>query len=218
MATRPYAYFRVVQYGHIDAVQDWSTGFSMTGDFSTVPTNTDLVNFLTDLATEAANWWTAASGMTNGNSSTCTYDGYKIYYYPESATHAEFVADHPFSSPLAGSSSAGQIGSRSAIVSSQLTGISGRENRGRRYIPWTADTLTDYQVSDTRCTQISTRDAALMTAANAIPIGAQDVRCVVANHRDFPPTVITCKVDSKVDTQRRRSDKLGPLHTESHSV
>ena len=107
-----------------------------------------------------------------------------------------------------------------AIVHSLLSGRPGRANRGRFYLPLTAANIGDSlgEVPTATQTALCSAFKTLVLAVTAVNCGGRPVILAVASpdsvdkdgntvSRPVVP-VGTVLVDSKIDTQRRRADKI----------
>lgn len=216
--TKPYPYFRLVQFGTLSAEQEWSIGLGLGPVAPVTPTNDAMATWLGDAEAATLTWMSGGDHAPNLlMSNDCTYLGNRLYYYPANATSAELVAERLFSSPPAGVG--GNImDQRTSIVASTLTGIAGRSFRGRRYIPCDGATLTLHQLDVNEITGLADAEATLFTTLGAVAFLTTSLQPVIVNNRDFPTAITQVRVDSKLDTQRRRSDKIGALHTISADV
>lgn len=139
-----------------------------------------------------------------------TYSFVKAYCYPGGGPTAEFVGeanlDHIGGGIGTGTDSAPLY--QCAVIQTQ-TGLSGRSNRGRFYLPasgFAVFTNHRYTTSQTGNTIAAVK--ALMDAVNNItsPFAA---RCVVLSqlHAHVEP-ITSIRMDSKPDVQRRRENRM----------
>jgi len=213
MVALPYAHIKVVQYGTILGSQAWSTGFTMAaaGNFD-VPAASSLAAFLTakDAAFQA--WWTATGSARSQNTSSLTYVGVKAYAYQVGATVATTQSDHPFATALTGLGSP-FLPTQSCIVSSLLSGFSGRKNRGRRYIPAIGATLSaGHKLASAVVDPLVAAEVALIQALNGTTIEGDGYGVIIGSNQAVPPLVSAVRMDNEVDIQRRRADKIAATY------
>lgn len=148
---------------------------------------------------------TALTGLAN----TCFSNDTRItqadgYWYAGGSTKATYQAQETLL--LAGTGSPSLPNQCSAVIT-LLTGLPGRSQRGRMYIPLTAttgDTTRGFQMSATRTQGVSQQGAALLEACNAN--GATAV--VMSPTKGATVLVTQVRADSKIDTQRRRTEQV----------
>jgi len=211
------AHYRMVVGGVLVGAQRWSIGLSLDGN--TVPPdpvamNVAAVQMFNDFNTAA--WSASGTGLTplkNLASAQATLDSVRLYYYPTGATQATLVGAST-QAPVVGS---GGISNppQCALVVSLLTGFAGRKNRGRMYLPCLSDDVTAVgQLSTGRAQLVATtvanwlslvRTRSVTTGGNSIPI--------VYSETAGNSAIASVRVDSLIDTQRRRRDKLTPTQT-----
>lgn len=197
--------------GKIGTAQTWSIGF-----WSVAPGPTTLAELQTFAAAARGHWHTFWTGAYQAVISDDTsYTTLHASRYPSGTTSADLVAQD-LAGAVIGSSSihhAPQL----ALVASLRTGVSGRQNRGRVYLPLTglpnAD-LSDHQVAASVIDAINTDFTAFLIAMDTETIGPDTWQTSVANPRATHAAVPVIQVvmDSKIDTQRRRADKFLPSH------
>lgn len=135
------------------------------------------------------------------------YDEIRVYAYPTGGPSAAFV----------GSAALGYAGTGSttcnnplqvALVVTLLTGLAGRRNRGRLYLPYQLSTgLTNHQLTQSQINPIGTAFADFAGGQN---VGQQiSVVSQVGAGAQNPITAV--KVDSRLDVQRRRANKQTAL-------
>lgn len=209
---KPYAYLKLVQRFEMAADQSASMGLGIVPTTVWTPSSAELQDFVNDLEDLSSAWFIDGSAPISGLVSNDTfYVGNSVYYYPANATAADLVAENNFSSAIAGGSSyAGDL--RQSMVSSTLTGLSGRSFRGRRYLPVDGATLSAHQFSAANIASLSAADGAFLHAINEVLLGTVNVVCSIINNRDFAQPITAVSVDSKPDTQRRRSNKEVASH------
>lgn len=214
---------RVTLGGVLVGAQRWSIGLSVLADgpapdaaAASAFANTVFDDFVSTAWNPSTSGSMKINGMVGaaGNLDSC-----RVYYYPTGATAATIVG----ASTRASNAGLNSITAppQCAVVVSLLTGLAGRANRGRIYVPGLAislGTTTGQLTSGTPAplaqsianfiTLLRTRQ--LTTGSNSVPIVAG------ATGGGYPIT--TVRVDSVVDTQRRRRDKVTPAITANASV
>jgi len=128
----------------------------------------------------------------------------RLYCYPTTGTTAAAVAVQ--SDVAAGTSTGGTLPNQCAVVVTLLTGVAGRSQRGRVYLPLSggAVSTTDGQLTNTLPTLRAelanwNKDMALLASGWAI--------YVVSQTRTSSLPVVQCKIDTRVDVQRRRANR-----------
>jgi hypothetical protein len=142
-----------------------------------------------------------------------------VYDYTAGSNVANIVVDHTFASPKLGNS-ATFIPTQAAVVASNLTGLSGRHNRGRSYLPATgAGMLTGHSLSTTDTDNVASAHRSLISNISAITYGsATTLGCVVLRNLATPANITSVKVDNEVDIQRRRADKIAATYSKTIAV
>lgn len=197
--------------GKIGPSQTWSIGL-----WSVAPGPTTLADLQTFVNAARGHWHTFWTGAYQALISDDTsYTTLHASRYPSGTTSADLIAQS-----LAGAvigSSAIHHAPQLALVASLRTGISGRANRGRVYLPLTglpnAD-LNDHQVAASVVDAVNTDFTAFLIALDAEALGPDTWTTSIANPRAAHAAVPVVQVvlDSKIDTQRRRADKFLPSH------
>lgn len=210
---------RLVVGGLIQGVQGWSYGITL--DIGNSGTGADAQAFAvqayTDFLTSA--WNTTSPGavalkslMTSGDQVT----GVRFYDYPALGSPARVV----------GASTAGsQAGTGSnyqapqvAVVASLLTGLAGRSNRGRIYIPYTGGQVNATLRLSTTPSAIATTVANWLSLLRTRTYAGSPVTPIVASATGSRPQIQTVRVDNVLDTQRRRRDKILSTNTGSAAL
>ena len=211
---------KCVIQGTIDTAQDWSTSFFLgLNEGSSV--DADTINAIaTAVWAPVDTWASAAAGLVMSDVTKVT--GLRVYLYEAGATHASIVGEHTPSTPVTGEGSQ-YLPALACLVQSLRTEFIGKSQRGRMYVPFTAGALSNAgQASDDVCSGMADATSTLFSSVNALNLTADAVTgqtVVVASFTKGATTPVTeVIVDSVVDTQHRRQDRLGALHVESHSV
>lgn len=166
-------------------------------------------------ATAAATAVATALGVTSTGttpwgliSSGEHYDEVRCYSYPAGGPTATYVGSAPASHTGGGSGSApNQV----ALCVTTLTGLSGRRNRGRIYLPCTAPgTLTSGQRSSTNTDSVVTW---LVDFFHAVNSGIGQPCVVLSQVAGSANNITAVRVDSKLDVQRRRANRQVTTYT-----
>ena len=108
-----------------------------------------------------------------------------------------------------------------AVVHSLRSATPGRGGRGRCYVPLAQNGLMSAgQLTSAGTVSIAAAFAAYITALNATTPGGFPTKVVIANPlaSTSAPIVTNVVVDSVVDTQQRRRDKVPIIASTSHTV
>lgn len=203
MSTTAFPRIRVVISGNITGVQTWSVGVSTTGpDFA--PAQADFSTWLDSLVAALTTCWGAGPGVAASGDTQLTK--MSAYHYQANAHLAGRVAESPVG-PLGGHAS-GSNSYRDCLVASLMTATPGKSGRGRMYWPATGVNLVNHQASSSLVSDIATQTALFLNAINASDIGGFTPVVIVAGKINPPPPVIQVAVDTKIDSQENRSDKI----------
>lgn len=203
MAFLPYV--RVVIKGVLRGTQTWSMGLSVANDGTA--TGAELFTYLGSVDTFVKAFMTSA-GVQQVTDSTTLYQTLAAYSYP--AVGGSFATAGLASSGTAGTGSSATP-SQCALVLSLRSGRSGRAGRGRMYLPATsaAAMASNGQYSLTTVTNVATAAKTMLDGINTLSIGAAGAPVVIASRASgVTAPVNTVQVDTKIDTQRRRTDKI----------
>jgi len=214
MAFLPYV--RVVARGVVDLTQTWSIGFSVANDGTA--TSAELLTYITAVDPLLITFFHGVA-ITNTMWDTATsYTSLKAYSYPavgESTTQASI-----FSAGVTGTSGNGMPRQCAAVVSLR-SGLGGRANRGRFFLPATSTSAvsTQGQMTLGKCQAVAALAKTLFDATNALSIGSSAAILTIASRDSGAHTLVTgLSVDSKIDTQRRRTDKIPALFNAATSL
>lgn len=195
---------KVVVGGVIGTSDRWSTATALkvTGGTPSVADMNGIANgaavlFATDF------WDFAATGYKQFMSTTTSWDEMKTYFYPAGSSAAT-VSGFKTITPDFGITTiyeAPQV----ALVASLETGLAGRKNRGRNYLPAGGTNIAPGRALPGIVTALSVRWAAYITALNAMTVGALSFKVCIGT--GSTPLVTDVRVDNILDTQRRRRDK-----------
>lgn len=202
---------KVVIRGQISTVQSWSIGFWLQSSIAITQAGLSAVAtgggaFQTYYTT---NLKTALQNLMNANGGTT-----KISYYGFSGntdTQTAFVEDPQVQ---AGSGS-GNCPPQSSLVATLQTAGFGRAYRGRMYVPCLGAALVSGQAPSASTSALANGLGNYFIAFNA---GGTYVPSLASFSRSAFSQITNVRVDSIVDTQRRRRDKLAALITSNHAA
>lgn len=208
--------------GTLIANQRWSIGVSLVQSGAlTTPSAAEMGSFAQQAYADflSAAWNTAASGAQALNAvvgSASNVDQARAYFYGTSSTAQ--VVGQSTGAAVPGATSRTQPG-QVAIVCSLLTGLAGRSNRGRLYLPnGTINTGADGNLSTALLQGIANSIANWLSLLRTRSLGGSTVIPVVASATGPGVPITTVRVDSVADTQRRRRDKIAPTVTRTASL
>jgi hypothetical protein len=165
-------------------------------------------------------------GSLNGNFLTTDVKGIfhtstvwhsvRLYLY-KGGSQASLIAERTDLN-VAGTGSSGPLPLQCAIVASLETGVPGRSNRGRSYLPTPSLQVmgANSQVTSTVCTVLANAYAAMLTGIKQSSNGANPV--VASATKGAMTPLSNVRVDSAVDTQRRRRNKVVPAASVSKAI
>jgi hypothetical protein len=206
---------KVVLRGTINDVQDWSIGCWLTTELIAGSWGiADMTAYCVKLDAFAADWWSTIRNKVNPLTAWSTTS---LYFYPAGHTVASQMTEVMGG---AGSNGGGAVylPPYVSMVASLRTDVPGRSGRGRNYVPANGFTPNvDAQMDNTSCTELATAHATMLTGWNGIvgtDEGISAQTAVVASFTKSQTNAIkTVQVDSKPDTQHRRTDKLAAAFT-----
>lgn len=222
---KPYDSVRLVFGGTIQTSQEWSCGLTIATLTAANMSSVDqaaLADFANDaMAAIKAAFNTAASGSTTALrallAATDALTFVNTYLYRAGQDQAALQYEPVFGTAIAGSG-AGRLPAQSCLVASLRTETPGRRGRGRLYLPETGTSLSsDGQVSSTIVNDVATDVARLIHNITVIGLGDDDSSVVVGS-QSGAYKVTAVQVDSEIDIQRRRADKLAPLRVGTVTV
>ena len=207
----PSGYSRNVISGKLPGGEIWQSSFwcdEAPSDQAATQSQADA--FASDISSALTTAGTPIDHMCAGS----TIDTLTTYSYLDATGHATHVA---VSNITGGAAALTQtLPDQCCLVVTLLTGVAGRRHRGRLYIPYLADTLSGGQVSSSKITDIAAWWSSLITALNG-DLGGQHV-VVLSQAGGSSVSVNAVQVDSKIDIQRRRADKVQPASKAVHVV
>lgn len=199
---------RVILLGSTTGGETWSTSCAYSTNFGTGP-----VKDFSDLLA----WATAIGALNSGNvvgtamvsflSDSMQIDTVRTEYIDSQGTIAQ-VAEYALPAPVTGSADASSP-PQVAAVTSLLTGRPGRSYRGRMYWPHLYGALTDGQLGPTDAQNLATQMATFLgDAGEAAGTDFAMVPVVYSTVLGTVSFVTTVRVDTVLDTQRRRRNSL----------
>lgn len=207
---------RLVVHGDFSSAGTWSFGLNCNLTAGT-PTPTEMTEWAASAAVDAHDLWTTSgSGIQELNAGDTRLLGVRSYYYPALGSPATVVGEDLLDTPDGGTGTTPHD-YRSCVVASLLTGQSGRHARGRIYLPATGMALSAHQLNATMTSHVATRVAAFIAALNTGGPGSLNATVIVAGS-DVARPVVSVRVNSLMDTQRRRQDHAVAITVESEDV
>lgn len=200
---KPYLYLRMAVQGTIDSAQSWSVGLSINPNGAAYSQSV-LTAYAAALAPSLTTFFT---GFAPYCDSGTVVNDITVYQYDAGAPSAGVQGRFNYVTKPVGSSST-KLDSRMSMVASLLSATSGRAGRGRIYLPGAGVAMTNRQFSAGPVGAIAPLVAAWIRAINLVNIGSTSPGTVCIAGASALMPVTTVRIDSKVDTQRRRSDKL----------
>lgn len=210
--TKPYAIQRLTFGGNISANQTWSVGISGT-PVASVPTAA-MLNAMAQSASAAFDaYWNSGAlfGVGGLNPAATTFHETRASYTPAGSSTATVVGSFLKDVPNGGSAS-NSLPTQTALVVSLTTGLAGRSQRGRIYLPCTGYALSGHFVGSSDIDGLATKTVGFIQALNAIADTGYGFASVVAGKSATHP-ITGCRIDNRPDIQRRRADKVLPTHT-----
>lgn len=144
-----------------------------------------------------------------------------LYSYPSGGSHAAAAVNQNVS--LAGTAATRVLPNQCAVVVSLRSPFAGRQNRGRFYVPVTTQnviTSGTSQLTSTNCTSLATAVNNFLSSMNGhsfTNVAGNALRPCVSS-RGNSALILTVLVDSIIDTQRRRRNKVSANNTASQTV
>lgn len=203
MAYLPYV--RCVMQGITESTQTWSMGFSVHNDGTA--TSSELFTWLSAVDGLAKTMF-GTTGVVNQWDTATKYTSVAAYSYP--AVGGAAAVAGVTSSGVVGTSSSRSVPPQIAVVISERSGIAGRKGRGRMYYPMCNPTLApNGQLASSFCTTLANAVKVFFDGVNALSIGsAASIVCIGSRDTGAGAPVTGIIVDTKLDTQRRRTDKI----------
>lgn len=198
--------------GRLCGAQRWSVGYGI--GFSgpgVTPTPAQMNQLANDLFAKAvAQIWKSggsAGQWSTGVGNRGTLDSVRTYWDADNTPGAELVgASTTAAVPGVGTNTAPpQI----AVCATLLTGLAGRTQRGRSYVPYSEGTDANGLISSATCQALALATATFLGTFQTISFAGQALYPGLYSARRPGATPITAvRVDNVLDTQRRRRDKI----------
>lgn len=159
--------------------------------------------------------WNSGAGSPAGLvPAACTVDSFTTYSYLDNSGKASFVGVHTLA--LVGVANSQSMPDQCALVTTLNTGASGRRHRGRMYWPALYGLTGNGQMGPALCDGLSQWLATYFGGVNS-HLGDQRV-VVLSQAAGNSRAVTAIKVDSVVDTQRRRAQSQSASHSISTAI
>ena len=201
---------KIIISGHFASGEEFAFGFQADG--TNITGQSDLDQATTNLAgyiqNTSDNAWLKAL-ISSGDK----YEVVTAYKYSGGPT-AELVSEADMTA-VTGASAGQTLPLQCSMVATLLTGRPGRSYRGRMYLPATNATLSQGQFSSITDATAAGVAQLLGQVKNVAPT----MQPVVASATVGVMTpIVQVRIDSKIDTQRRRSQSLIPARTSIANV
>jgi hypothetical protein len=208
-------FVKIVVGGAIATTDRWSCGFAFRVSGGT-PSAADMNGIASGFATIfATDFWDHTNGGKVDSPTTTSWDKCSTYFYPAGSATST-ISGTVVLTPDFGSTAGVFIPPECAIVASLHTGFTGRQNRGRLYLPCPTQLVANGQLASTVCTNWATQIAQVYTHWNSATVGALAFDGCIGTGET--PIVTKVTIDSVVDSQRRRRNKQIPSSTGSGTV
>lgn len=212
---------RLTFKGTINSVQTWSTScwFRYYAGGTAIPSAAEMVDAITnstDFEGYVDNLWAVLSGYMGLNTTMATWE--VAVYGEDPTTPAVGLAHAPNS--YSGASSP-TLPPECALVASLRTARSGASYRGRMYLPLSHLVVSNQGLaSDVAATDVANAVAAFFTSVDghtfqsSITSDTGRLRAIVnSTTKTMTTDVSRVLVDTRIDAQRRREDKIpGTTH------
>lgn len=197
----PSGVIRCVLEGTRAANEIMNTGFWLTG--ATVTSQGDANDFAEAVGTLLSTTYSAA--ITGLSRSTDVWHGLTTYCYPTGGPLATYIGSFAFTK--AGTASAATLPLQTCAVLTLQTGLNGRRNRGRMYLPASgiAVEATAFNFDATTVTTVTTAWQGFMNEWNA-NISFPSKIAVVSSAGSAAHEVTSIRMDTRPDVQRRRAN------------
>lgn len=149
--------------------------------------------------------------------STATYNGVRTYSYVTGGPTATYVADSPFTTPVAGNGT-NDMPLQVAMCITTLTGAAGRRARGRIYLPAYAASSSGNAFVNTVVDNTVDGIAAMMTSWETNHAAQWGHWVVVSVQGSAARAITQLRSDNKPDIQRRRANSFIATHLHTATV
>lgn len=212
------AHVRITLGGRLIGAQRWSTGHTVL-----LGSSAPLTSQLNQLAEGCFSLFKSnvfvgsGSGKLAGvNVSALTLDNARAYFYPGDSTTASMIGVSS-GAAVSGSASSNGTAPQLCLVATLEDGLAGRRHKGRMYLPLTAQitSAASLQIDQPAAAAFAASTAAYFTALiNTSPVPGLTITPVVSSLTSAAP-LTSVSVDTVIDTQRRRRDKIVGLRARS---
>lgn len=184
--------------GALPGNERWQVGFWVDSD-GIGGSQADYQAYIDSLVTPVSTWWNTSSiqGLV---CTGCTLDTIRGYDYGPDGGTALRTASATFTALTA--TGAQTMPNQCALVVTELSVFPGRKGKGRIYLPVLKGSLSGNQLASTTTDNVATSTAALFSAVGGLPANTN----VLAGTTQGVVTAVA--VDTLIDTQRRRRNKL----------
>jgi hypothetical protein len=200
------------------------TGNFGAGDIFDVSFWADGVTMNSNADAAAAAATLAAAALSSGAKAplqTClgtndAWTGASVYCYPTGGPTATYIGHASIAAMLGTSAVNGPL--QNSLVATYITATAGRRHTGRSYLPYTGflDVGSGNNVAPSA---LSTLLAGWVSMLNAFMAANSGAAITVVSSKGSSQTHVTqVRMDSKVDTQRRRSNRQHALTTAISAV
>lgn len=195
---------KIVFGGTIGTTDTWSVGFNFASGTGT-PSASDMNGAAAAAATLfATDVWDHTSGWKSQVNTTTIWKTCNAYFIPANSAVAT-VSGTVALTPDPGVNTTSFIPPQCALVVSLHTGLTGRRNSGRVYMPAVPALTTNGQVTSAVITNLAPLVAQFLTHMNSATTGPLTYNACIGTGNC--PSITSTSLDSIVDTQRRRRDK-----------
>lgn len=205
------SHVRLTLGGRVVGAQRWSIGHTVVLG-SANPLNSQL-NALAEgcFAQFKTSVWngTGTGKLQGANVAQTTLDNARAYFYEGDSTKASRIGVSSGAAVTGGGSSTGTV-PQAALVATLEDGLAGRNHKGRMYLPLNAFPVAaaTLQLAQSDAAAFAASVAAYFTALiNTSPVPGLTITPVVSSLTIGSP-LSAVSVDTVVDTQRRRRDKI----------
>lgn len=191
---------KVIVGGTLPGGETFAWGYQCLGDPSM--TQTQLDSFQGGFVAALTNNF-LTTGVKALFSTNTTYRSVKSYLYGGGSN--TILQSLTNITPVSGSSASAALPNQCAIVVTLKSGIPGRSNRGRAYLPMGCAGIlaNDGQLTSTQAGTIATAFASMLTAVKS---GIAPIQPVVASPtHGSSKNLVSVSVDTRFDVQRRRA-------------
>lgn len=187
--------------GSLPAGEVWQCGLWFSPN-TTPGTQAALQAEVDAMVTPFTTWW-ATSAISGIRAAGMTLNNLSLYGYAANATSAGAVAHATIS--LAANATQQSKPNQCALVCSLRTVSPARNGRGRIYLPFLSGGVAGGQLATTDAQAVATATANLLVALNG-GTAPSSIGRVLGGTSGLPVTSVV--VDTVIDTQRRRRNKI----------